>query len=268
VQVAHAIRAAILTKVFAPGERLPSGADLAKRYGVARMTVQNAIGLLRDEGLVVSRQGSGVFVKERTERPIGLRPHIERAFEAPNVVIDFAGFTSETLHGAIQEPLDKIRVGRLAPESIAIRILIPDLTQPMSLPSDVRSHADSPAYRERVHRIMLRHVNGIVDSLDELADLGLTKSTSASIRTHTTSPLFKLYLINGQDAFFGFYPVVQRVIKINSEPHEIYDLVGKDAILFHHTRSDDADSTGSEYIEQAQHWFDSMWTTVGRDFKP
>src|SRR6266508_4647123 len=125
-QVANALRAAILTKQFAPGNKLPSGHELAARYGVARMTVQQALRLLREEGLIVSRQGSGVFVRARTERPVGLRPHTERAFEQAQVTIDFAGFSGETLHGALQEPLDHIRVGRHVPESIRIRILVPD----------------------------------------------------------------------------------------------------------------------------------------------
>src|SRR4029453_9424116 len=111
-QVASALRAAILTKKLGPGDRLPSGNELAKRYGVARMTVQQAFRLLRDEGLIVPRQGSGVFVRERTERPVGLRPHLERAFDDDKVTIDFAGFSGETLYGALGEPLDKVRAGR------------------------------------------------------------------------------------------------------------------------------------------------------------
>src|SRR5437868_3652092 len=106
-QVANALRAAILTRKLEPGEKLPSGVELAKAYGVARMTVQQAIRLLRDEGLVSSRQGSGVFVRERTGRPVELRPHLERAFDTPTVTIDFAGFSGETLLGMLQEPLDK-----------------------------------------------------------------------------------------------------------------------------------------------------------------
>jgi DNA-binding transcriptional regulator YhcF (GntR family) len=134
VQVANALRAAILTKKFAPEDKLPSRSELAKTYDVAPMTAQNALRELREEGLIVSRQGSGVFVRERTERPVGLRPHIERAFEAENVTIDFAGFSGETLHGAIQEPLDKIRVGRLRPKSITVSILVPDTTAPLAIP--------------------------------------------------------------------------------------------------------------------------------------
>ena len=143
-QVANALRAAILTRKLAPGEKLPSGNELAQRYGVARMTIQQAIRLLRDEGLVVSRQGSGVFVRERTARAIALRPHVERAFEQPKVSIDFSGFSGETLHGVIQEPLDKIRLGQLVPESIDIRVLIPDTRQPWAIPPGLRTCPTSP----------------------------------------------------------------------------------------------------------------------------
>jgi DNA-binding GntR family transcriptional regulator len=49
--------------------------------------------LLREEGLIVYRQGSGVFVRERAERSIGLRPHIERAFDNSSfAVLGFGWF--------------------------------------------------------------------------------------------------------------------------------------------------------------------------------
>jgi putative hydrolases of HD superfamily len=65
VKVASSIRAAILTGEFKPGQQLPTGHELAKFFGVARMTVQEAIRLLREEGFVVSQAGSGVYVRER-----------------------------------------------------------------------------------------------------------------------------------------------------------------------------------------------------------
>jgi GntR family transcriptional regulator len=49
---------------WAPGERLPSEADLAARYGVARMTIRQALGALASEGMVVRRQGLGTFAAE------------------------------------------------------------------------------------------------------------------------------------------------------------------------------------------------------------
>lgn len=265
LQIANALRAAILTRKLAPGEKLPSGTELSRRYGVARMTVQQALRILKDEGLVFSRAGSGVFVRERTERPVGLRPHVERTFERRRVSIDFAGFSGETLHGVLQEPLDKIRVGRLTPESVRIRMLLPDTTEPMSLPCRVADLADDPAFRQRATRITRRHTDAIVDSVAELAEIGLVKEASVQVRLHRCAPLFKLYVLNREEAFFGFYPVVEHEVPLNGETTVVWDLMGKDATLFHQAGGDDIESTGARYVEQAQLWFDSMWRSVGRE---
>lgn len=264
-QVANALRAAILTRKLAPGEKLPSGNELAKHYGVARMTVQQAIRLLRDEGLIVSRQGSGVFVRERTTRAVALRPHVERAFEQSKVSIDFAGFSGETLHGVMQEPLDKIRLGHLVPESIAVRILVPDTHQPWAFPCRVEDLADEPTFRELADQISRRHTDAIVESVRELADLGLVKNASAEVRVHGGTATFKLYIINASEAFFGFYPITEHTVSLNGDQVPMYDLMGKDVTMFHHETGDDPASIGGQYVAQAQAWFDSMWTTVSRD---
>lgn len=47
-----------------PGDRFPAEMDLAKEYGVARITVRRAIEELVHEGLLVRRQGKGSFVAE------------------------------------------------------------------------------------------------------------------------------------------------------------------------------------------------------------
>jgi GntR family transcriptional repressor for pyruvate dehydrogenase complex len=46
------------------GERLPSEHEMSETYGVSRPTVREAIGRLKHDGLVVTRQGSGVFVAD------------------------------------------------------------------------------------------------------------------------------------------------------------------------------------------------------------
>ena len=263
-QVANALRAAILTRKFAPGDKLPSGSELAQRYGVARMTVQQAVRLLREEGLVVSRQGSGIYVRERITRAVALRPHVERAFEQPKVSIDFSGFSGETLHGVLQEPLDKIRVGQLVPESITIRILVPDTNLQWGVPCRVDDLADEPAFRERHEHIMQRHTEAITESVGELADLGLVRSATAQVRIYGTVPLFKLYILNDVEAFFGFYPISKHIVTLDGQPVPMYDLMGKDTTLFHYAIDDDPSSMASQYVEQARAWFDAAWHTVGR----
>jgi DNA-binding transcriptional regulator YhcF (GntR family) len=264
-QIANVLRAAILTRRFHPGERLPSQNELADRYGVARETVKSALRLLREERLIVTRQGSGAFVRAQTERPVGLRPHIEAAFERQHVSIDFAGFSSETLHGALSEPLDKIRAGRLTPESIAIRILVPDHSLPAAVPSPVEAAGSDKAVRERAVRISQRHSEAIVDSVRELGELGLVRSATCEVRHHGTVVLFKVYILNNAEAFFGFYPVVRRTVTIDHAQVPIYDVLGKDVPLFQFAAGDDEDDMPTQYVQQARGWFDSVWNTIAHE---
>ncbi|MFE7428270.1 winged helix-turn-helix domain-containing protein [Streptomyces sp. NPDC057545] len=265
-QVARSLGAAIRTKKLAPGEKLPSHSKLTEHYGFARATIQRALRELEDEGLVVSRKGSGVFVRNRTERPAGLRPYVEQAFASRNVSIDFAGFSSETLHGALQEPLDKIRVGRLTPTNINIRILVPDMDVPQAAPVRKEDLSDDPRLRSRMHRMMVNYTRSISDAISELSHLGLVKESEVSVRVHSGTQFFKLYVINNEDAFFGYYPIRPNKVVAQGEAIEIYDLVGKDATLFHYSVNEGDSSSGAQQVEQARMWFDSVWDTIGRDF--
>ena len=64
LQVADELRDSIASGGLKPGERLPSGRDLARRYGVAPMTISHALDVLRGEQLVEAYQGRGVFVTD------------------------------------------------------------------------------------------------------------------------------------------------------------------------------------------------------------
>jgi putative hydrolase of HD superfamily len=70
VQIAASIRAAILSGELEPGAQLPSGEELAKFFGVTRVTIGNAIRTLRDEGFVRTKTGSGVYVRDQASLPV------------------------------------------------------------------------------------------------------------------------------------------------------------------------------------------------------
>lgn len=263
-QIANHLRAAILTRRLEPGSKLPSQLELTARYGVARETVKQALRALAAERLIVTRQGSGAYVRARTERAVGLQPQVEAAFQEPRITIDFAGFSGETLQGLIQGPLDRIRAGNLAPEYISIRILLPDLSEPAGVPV-LADGTDDPRLRRRAQRIARRHTEAIIESLTELAELGLVAHASAEVRTHRGASPFKLYVLNGQDAFFGFYPIVKHAVTIDGESLPMYDVLGKDVPLFHFAVVDDETSDSTQYVELARAWFDSMWSTVSRE---
>jgi len=47
-----------------PGEKLPTEQQISEAYGVSRPTVREAIGRLKHDGLVITRQGAGAFVAD------------------------------------------------------------------------------------------------------------------------------------------------------------------------------------------------------------
>src|SRR5260370_7817207 len=76
VQIAASIRAAILTGELEPGSQLPPGHELAKFFGVSRMTVQTAIRTLQAEGFVRSPTETAAYVPHPPTLPRpGQRDH-------------------------------------------------------------------------------------------------------------------------------------------------------------------------------------------------
>jgi DNA-binding FadR family transcriptional regulator len=77
----------IVSGEFAENSRLPSEADLSRRFGASRPVVREALARLRDDGLIVSRQGSGSYVTRRPDDavlrfvPVGSIADIQRCFE-------------------------------------------------------------------------------------------------------------------------------------------------------------------------------------------
>lgn len=67
-QIAAQLRARIHRGDWQPGERLPSIPAIAAMFGVAKQTVQRTIDQLRVEGLLITRPGSGTYVRGTRRR--------------------------------------------------------------------------------------------------------------------------------------------------------------------------------------------------------
>lgn len=65
------IRKRIRSGEFKDGDKLLSENELARRFGISRQTVRQAVGTLVNEGLLTRRQGSGTYVSYRREAPRG-----------------------------------------------------------------------------------------------------------------------------------------------------------------------------------------------------
>ncbi len=259
-QVAGHLRASILTGDLDPGDRLATVADLAVEYGVSKTTVERAIDILKAEHLVVARQGAGTFVRAPSTRPTGLRPHIEAAFEAETVSVDFVGFSGETLHGAMTECLDKVRTGRYRPKSVTVRMILPDTSQPWRLPSK-QDGTDSPEFRARHQRTIDRYTGGLADIVDELVEHGLIDDGSVTVRVVAAPPLNKLYLVNGTDAFYGWYAITPHKVKYDGKTIPVIDLMGKDTELLHFATGQ-PDQSASLFVSESQQFFEAQWNLI------
>lgn len=68
---------------YAQGDKLPTEAALARRFGVNRHTVRRALAQLAEEGTVHARRGAGVFVtQDPTFYPIGKRVRFHQNLQA------------------------------------------------------------------------------------------------------------------------------------------------------------------------------------------
>jgi DNA-binding GntR family transcriptional regulator len=62
-QLAGELRRLISTGQLKRGDRLPSIHELMAETGLAQNTIRSAVAVLREEGLVVTAPGRGVFVR-------------------------------------------------------------------------------------------------------------------------------------------------------------------------------------------------------------
>ena len=97
---------------FAVNERLPAEARLAEMFGASRPVVRDALERLRADGLIVSRKGSGSYVRQRPDSsvlkmvPVGSLADVQRFFEFR------AGLEAEAAELAARnwQPDDKERI--------------------------------------------------------------------------------------------------------------------------------------------------------------
>ena len=72
--ISNELRAELVAGRYAEGDKLPTEAALAARFGVNRHTVRQGIAVLVEEGCIRTRRGAGAFVVSRpTEYAIGPR---------------------------------------------------------------------------------------------------------------------------------------------------------------------------------------------------
>lgn len=274
-QVAEALRARIRSGDLRPGSRIPTQAKLAEEFGVERSVVRQALRILQDERLItnVSRgspptvaeplPGRDSAIAEPQPATVGLASRVAAAFTAPHVRIDALCLRAQTLSLALAEPIRQVHAGLLKPEKIEVRVLLPSRNINLAFPTPVGDHSDDRPHR---HWLSQRNVQGhaLLDFLDSLRNAPSAVDVSVVFRALPFTPPVKMYILNGEEALFGYYLIKQREQEIEHEPVEMFDALGMQSMLFPFHRGDTA-PRDTAFVEQSQQWFDALWETISSD---
>ncbi|MER5529705.1 winged helix-turn-helix domain-containing protein [Streptomyces sp. NPDC002677] len=268
-EIADALRKRIRSGDLKAGDRLPTQAELADEFGVERGTVRLALRVLQDDGLLTNvTKGSPPRIALPGPRPhdepqptmVGLGPRMTEAFAAPHVRIDAACLTAQSLLPALAEPLRLIHEGRIRPESIDVRVLLPGRDINLAFPVPVEGDDDA------VHNrwLAMRNAQGQVLQYN-LQSLRSTHKIEVNVtfRALPFTPPAKLYLLNDAEALFGYYMVMRREELTDSGMLDMYDAVGSESLLFSFEKR--AGHRDAAFVEQSQKWFDALWETITTD---
>ncbi|MGW2524511.1 GntR family transcriptional regulator [Streptomyces sp. NPDC001617] len=269
-EIADILRERINNGDLKAGDRLPTQAELADEFGVERGAVRQALRVLQEAGLLTNvSKGSppriatpAPAVGEPQPTMVGLAPRLTEAFAVPNVRVDAACLTAETLMLALGEPLRRIHAGEIRPESIDVRILLPSREINLAFPISVEGRGDGDPVHQRW--LEMRNAQGHVlrHNLQSLrSSHGI--DVRVTFRALPFTPPVKLYLLNGSEALIAYYMITKREEEWDSETLEMYDTVGGESLLFSfEQRTGQRDAA---FVEQSQKWFDALWATITKD---
>ena len=88
-QLAEMLSAQVRRGDLQPGARLPTEQQLSLAHGVSRTVVREAVHQLKSQGLLRSRQGSGVYVADAaTQQPLSFDPAVLGSIDAVVQVVE------------------------------------------------------------------------------------------------------------------------------------------------------------------------------------
>jgi hypothetical protein len=269
-EIADVLRERIRVGDLKAGDRLPTQAELAEEFGVERGTVRQALRALQEDGLLSNvSKGSPPRIAEpapvRGEpQPtmVGLAPRLTEAFSVPRVGVDVVCHTAETLMVATGEPLRLIHEGRIRPQSIDVRILVPSRDIELAFPVLVEAPGDANPVHQRW--LAMRNAQGQVLQHNLLA-LRSTHGIDVKVtfRALPFTPPVKLYLLNGEEALIAYYMLHRREEEYGSQTLDMYDALGSQSLLFSFLKR--AGRRDAAFVEESQKWFDALWETITTD---
>ena len=175
-QLQELIKEQIESGGWKPRDRLPSEAELARRYAVSRVVVRQALAILQDDGQIVRIQGRGTFVAEpKLDARAGGLARLLAAPRPPDVEIEVLEAGTPPVEPSIRSGLgvdDRERVLRLT-TGLSVRGIPLAIAYSFFRAADVRWLEDAVRVGRPLPRELVLADHGI-----ELAGSSLSIETS------------------------------------------------------------------------------------------
>jgi hypothetical protein len=295
--VADGLRRRIRSRELLPGQRVPTQAELGEQYGVPRGAVRRALERLDTEGLIQREgQGSRAVVTtgagEARWRPTvapatpdepgdlpqlhsprsafeELTDRVKLAFQRRDeVTIDAYCLDGGTLHLALGAAAAELSVARRTLRSLRVRVLLANPRGSLALPRNV-ADPDDDRPRRRLEETGRAYISALRQSLEMLRVRDLVPEVTLSARMAAITPTQQVFVLNGEEALTGYYHLVPRVVELDGERVDIYDLHGLDGTL---NRRSLIESPHSEivqaHVRETQRWFDAIWDHIASPLPP
>jgi len=181
-QLVTQVALGVLCGDLAPGERLPSTREMARRFRVHPNTVSAAYRQLRDERWVEFRHGSGVYVRQSTGATTPASPESLIA----NLVVASrrAGLPLQAMRAAVRNWLETqppVRFVLVEPDEELRRIVLAELEGAVQLPVEGCGFADlrSPRMTGSAFLALPSKADAVRERLPAAADLIVLQVRSA-----------------------------------------------------------------------------------------
>ncbi|MCH5584780.1 hypothetical protein MK805_07315 [Shimazuella sp. AN120528] len=238
-------------------------AEKAKKFHVSVSLMRMALFVLQKKGFVYEeRYGEWVIIPSKMGKDMDYDPSLpssvklsnflNRTFLEQRAELSVWCFTTEFLFPVLTPIITDIRNGnRYSPESITIRLILPDYSVPLGVPRSLDDPTD-PRPQNRMRGIAKRFAIPMVRQIQSLQAPGHV--VKVWIKKSPTLPPGRFYL-NGEESLFGFYHKRKHTVTHNGEEMRILDVVSKDMPLIYYP-------AGTEQMKQNRTMFDSEWASI------
>lgn len=175
-QAANILRQRIRSQQWAPGTQIPTLTALEREFGVARVTLRQALSLLEAEGLIWRRRGRGTFVTEKAGAG-----WFRLATSRDQIVRSLEGNWSRLIAAEAGDSMPRLEPGDGAPAP-AYRHMRRVHGSGASVYAVVDMHLDRRIYERAPQRFDSEMIIPVLDRLDgvDIADIRQTLTIGAA----------------------------------------------------------------------------------------